>query len=146
MLFRTIRSRLLVTGALVVGSVFALKPSNTVQRIRDAATGRMKDTTVLCQLLVAKVALIRDEELAKLLPARVTVVEIEFSDGTKLAERVTAVRGTVRNPMTRDEVIAKARDLTEPVLGADRAQRLIEAVSAIEAMRDVREMGAMLRG
>src|SRR6266700_2809980 len=46
MLFRTIRSRLLVTGALVVGSVFALKPSNTVQRVRDAATGRMKDTTV----------------------------------------------------------------------------------------------------
>src|SRR2546421_8873868 len=46
MLFRTIRSRLLVTGALVVGSVFALKPSNSVQRIRDAATGRMKDTTV----------------------------------------------------------------------------------------------------
>src|SRR2546421_1852137 len=46
MLFRTIRSRLLVTGALVVGSVFALKPSNSVQRIRDAASGRMKDTTV----------------------------------------------------------------------------------------------------
>ena len=46
MLFRTIRSRLLVTGALVVASVFALKPSNTVQRVRDAATGRMKDTTV----------------------------------------------------------------------------------------------------
>src|SRR2546429_7950499 len=46
MLFRTIRSRLLVTGALVVGSVFALKPSNTVQRVRDAATGRRKDTTV----------------------------------------------------------------------------------------------------
>src|SRR5205807_2599264 len=46
MLFRTIRSRLMVTGALVVGSVFALKPSNSVQRIRDAATGRMKDTTV----------------------------------------------------------------------------------------------------
>src|SRR5256885_9103334 len=46
MLFRTIRSRLMVTGALVVGSVFALEPSNTVQRMRDAATGRMKDTTV----------------------------------------------------------------------------------------------------
>src|SRR5207244_12959966 len=46
MRFRTIRSRLMVTGALVVGSVFALKPSNSVQRIRDAATGRMKDTTV----------------------------------------------------------------------------------------------------
>src|SRR5947199_9093058 len=46
MLFRSIRSRVMWTVALVVGSVFALKPSNTVQRIRDAATGRMKDTTV----------------------------------------------------------------------------------------------------
>src|SRR5213595_1336307 len=46
MLFRTIRSRLLVTGGLVVGSVVALRPSNGVQRVRDAVTGRMKDTTV----------------------------------------------------------------------------------------------------
>ena len=46
MVFSTIRSRLIVTGVLLVGSVFALRPSNTTQRVRDAATGRMKDTTV----------------------------------------------------------------------------------------------------
>ena len=35
----------------------------------------------------AKVELVRDEELAKLLPVRVTVVEIELKDGTRLSER-----------------------------------------------------------
>src|ERR671930_214766 len=46
MLFSTIRSRLIVTGVLLVGSGIALRPHNTTQRIRDAETGRMKDTTV----------------------------------------------------------------------------------------------------
>src|SRR6266513_1504029 len=41
-----IRQRLYVIGALIVVSIIALKPSNTVQRVRDATTGRMKDTTV----------------------------------------------------------------------------------------------------
>src|SRR5260221_6165839 len=76
---------------------------------------RMQDAAVLKQR--AKVNLVRDEELAKLLPARDAVVEVELIDGTQLSERISAVRGTPRNPMTRNEVIEKARDLTVPVLG-----------------------------
>jgi len=34
-------------------------------------------------------------------------LEIELTDGTRLSERVSAVRGTPRNPMSRDEVIKK---------------------------------------
>jgi len=45
---------------------------------------------------------------------RVAIVEVELSDGTSLAERVAAVRGTPRNPMSRAEVTDKARDLTAP--------------------------------
>src|SRR5437660_339832 len=62
---------------------------------------RMQDPAVLRQR--AKVNLVRDEELAKLLPVRITIVEIELADGTRLAERVEAVRGTPRNPMSRAE-------------------------------------------
>ena len=62
---------------------------------------------------------VRAGRLARaLLPARVAVVEIALKDGTRLSERVEAVRGTVRNPMTRAEVVEKARDLIAPVLGA----------------------------
>jgi 2-methylcitrate dehydratase PrpD len=53
---------------------------------------RMQDPIVLKQR--AKVNLVRDEELAKLLPVRETVVEVELSDGTQLSERVSAVRGS----------------------------------------------------
>ncbi|HEV2749781.1 MAG TPA: protein translocase subunit SecD [Gemmatimonadales bacterium] len=45
-MFRTIRSRLLAVGGLLILSMWALIPTNVTQRVRDPATGRMKDTTV----------------------------------------------------------------------------------------------------
>ena len=104
---------------------------------------RMKDPLVLRQR--AKVTLVRDEELAKLLPVRVAVVEVELTDGSRLSERVSAVRGTPRNPMARAEVIAKASDLTAPVLGAETSKRLIETVLAIENVTDIRSLRRLLQ-
>src|SRR5882762_6157243 len=43
---RTIRSRLLVIGALLLLAVWQLIPTNVTQRVRDPLTGRMKDTTI----------------------------------------------------------------------------------------------------
>jgi 2-methylcitrate dehydratase PrpD len=104
---------------------------------------RMQDAAALRQR--AKVNLVYDEELARLLPVRVAVVEIELTDGTTLTERVTAVRGTPRNPMTRTEVIDKARDLTAPVLGREKSDRLIETVFAIETVADIRSLRPLLQ-
>ena len=104
---------------------------------------RMQDAAVLRQR--AKVNLLRDEALAPLLPVRVAVVELAFTDGSRLEERVDAVRGTPRSPMSRAEVVDKARDLVQPVLGRDAANRLIETVLAIETVTDVRSLGPLLR-
>jgi 2-methylcitrate dehydratase PrpD len=104
---------------------------------------RMQDAAVQKQR--AKVNLVRDEELAKLLPLRETVVEIEFNDGKRLSERVSAVRGTPRNPMGRDEVIDKARDLITPVLGRESSTRLIETVFEIEKLTEVRSLRRLLQ-
>src|SRR6266702_1563572 len=41
-----IRQRLYVIGALIILSIVSLVPRNTKMRIRDIATGAMKDTTV----------------------------------------------------------------------------------------------------
>jgi 2-methylcitrate dehydratase PrpD len=103
----------------------------------------MQDATVLKQR--AKVNLVRDEELAKLLPVRETVVEIELDDGTKLSERVSAVRGTPRNPMSRNEVIDKARDLIAPVLGREPATRLIDTIFDIDGLTDIRSLRRLLQ-
>jgi len=104
---------------------------------------RMQDPTVLKER--AKVTLVKDEELTKLLPVRVAIVDIELSDGTKLSERIEAVRGTPRNPMSRAEVIDKARDLTAPILGRAKADRLIETVYAIETLTDIRRLKPLLQ-
>jgi 2-methylcitrate dehydratase PrpD len=104
-------------------------------RLHDAATLRER----------AKVDLVRDDKLAELLPVRVAIVKIEMTDGTKLVERVPAVRGTPRNPMSRVEVVDKARDLTAPVLGPETSDRLIETVLAIETLSHVRQLRPLLQ-
>ena len=45
-MFQTIRSRLITVGLLLAFSVWQLIPTNATQRVRDPATGRMKDTTI----------------------------------------------------------------------------------------------------
>jgi 2-methylcitrate dehydratase PrpD len=104
---------------------------------------RMQDPAILRAR--AKVRLIRDETLEKLLPKRVAIVEIRFTDGTLVSERVDAVRGTAQNPMTREEVVAKARDLMAPVLGAAGTKRVVDTALAMERVSDVRTFASMLR-
>jgi len=105
-------------------------------------TARMHDPAALRER--AKVTLVHDRDLDAFLPVRVAVVEIELTDGTVLRERVEAVRGTPRNPMSRAEVVAKSRDLIEPVLGADKSARLIESIYAIEDITDIRQLRPLL--
>jgi 2-methylcitrate dehydratase PrpD len=104
---------------------------------------RMKDATVLGQR--SKVRYVPDAELSKLLPVRVAVVEVTLSDGTRLIDRVEAVRGTPRNPMPRSEVVDKARDLIGPVVGPATTQKLIDAVLALEAVKEIRALRPLLQ-
>ena len=104
---------------------------------------RMQDAAILRER--AKVELMRDGELVQFLPVRVTVVEIELADGTRLSERISAVRGTPRNPMSRTEVMEKARDLTAPILGREKSEGLINTVYAIETVTDIRNLQPLLQ-
>jgi 2-methylcitrate dehydratase PrpD len=104
---------------------------------------RMQDPAILHEK--AKVELMADEELEKLLPTRVGVVEIELTDGTKFSERVENARGTPENPMTRDEIVAKARGLMAPVLGAATTTKLIDRLLEIDKVKNVRELRPLLQ-
>ena len=104
---------------------------------------RMQDPTVLRQR--AKVQLIPDDQLQQRLPSREAIVEITLSDGTHLTEHVEAVRGTVENPMTRDEIVAKCRDLMAPVLGTAACTKIVETVFRLERAKDIRELRPLLQ-
>jgi 2-methylcitrate dehydratase PrpD len=104
---------------------------------------RMQDPDVLRQR--AKVELVPDEELEKRLPAREAVVDVVLGGDRRFSEHVSAVRGTAQNPMTRDEVIAKCRDLMAPVLGAERCDALTRMVLSLETQADLKAMRPLLR-
>jgi 2-methylcitrate dehydratase PrpD len=103
----------------------------------------MKDPAVLRQR--AKVEVVADPRIDARRPRREAIVEVTLTDGTQLSEWVRDVRGTAENPMTREEVVAKARDLITPVLGASTCTALIEKVLGLEGVKDVRELRATLQ-
>ncbi len=104
---------------------------------------RMQDSQVLA--LRSKVELISDEDLKQFMPVRVAIVEIELKDGKRYSERIDAVRGTPRNPMSRVEVMDKALDLIGPVLGPGQAKDLAHLVLAIEDQPNVNNLMRLLR-
>jgi 2-methylcitrate dehydratase PrpD len=106
-------------------------------------TARMKDPAILRER--AKVQLIHDEELQRKLPNREAIVEVTLVSGDRLLERVTAVRGTAENPMTREDVVAKARDLITPVLGAATCGKLIEKIFDLETVASIGELRPLLQ-
>jgi 2-methylcitrate dehydratase PrpD len=124
-----------------MAAVMLLDKTVSFQAAHD--TARMKDPEV--QKLRVKVELIGDAELEKAMPRREAIVEITLADGTKLTEHVTAVRGTVANPMSREEVVAKARDLILPVLGASTAASLTEKIFALEKLKDIHDLRPLLQ-
>jgi len=102
---------------------------------------RMQNAAILRQR--AKLQLVPDEELERLYPRREAIVEITFADGTRLSERVGAVRGTADNPMTRAEVVAKARDLMAPIVGASKPRHIEDAVAALNVSLSAEEIAAL---
>jgi len=122
-------------------AVMLLDRTVSFQAAHDKA--RMQDAAI--QRERAKVEVTAEEELERLLPKRVAIVEVTLADGTRLAEHNDTVRGTPENPMSQDEVVAKARDLVTPVLGADTCAKLIEKIFGLDRVRDVRELRPLLQ-
>jgi len=115
----------------------------TVSFVSAHDQARLKDTATLRER--AKVQLIPDQELERLMPLRVAIVNVTLADGSHLTQRVDNVRGTPENPMTRDEIITKASDLMTPILGAANSSKLIQTVFGLEAVSDVRQLRPLLQ-
>jgi 2-methylcitrate dehydratase PrpD len=122
-------------------AVMLLDKTVTFRSVHDKA--RMKDANVLRQR--AKVEVVADPRIDARRPRREAIVELTLSDGTQLTEWVRDVRGTSENPMTRDEVVEKARDLITPVFGSQVSSILIGKLLSLETLRDIRELRPALQ-
>jgi 2-methylcitrate dehydratase PrpD len=103
----------------------------------------MQDPAVLS--VRRRIEVVPSAELTAAVPARQAIVAVETTDGRKVHHRTYAVRGTPDNPMEAAEVEAKARDLCVPIIGAERAEKLIATVGSLERLHHVTELRAMLQ-
>ena len=122
-------------------AVMLLDKTATFRSAHDKA--RMKDPAVLRQR--AKVEVVADSRIDAHRPRREAIVEVTLNDGTQMSEWVRDVRGTAENPMPREEVVAKARDLIAPVLGGATCSALIDKLLALETLKDIRELRPVLQ-
>ncbi len=124
-----------MVAVMVMDKTVTFSSAHDKARMKDPATLRERE----------KVKLIPDEQLERLMPLRVAIVEMQLMDGTLLTQRVDNVRGTPKNPMTRDEIVAKAHDLIAPILGPAQCANLIERVLSLDRVKDVRELRPLLQ-
>lgn len=113
----------------------------TFASIHDEA--RMGDPNILA--IRKLVDVMPSEELQAALPTRQAIVTIDTADGRTLRNRTDIVRGTVRNPMEKHEVEAKALDLMAPVLGTGRANDLIQALGHLDSFGPVSGLRPLLQ-
>lgn len=104
---------------------------------------RMADPAVLT--LRERIFTRGSKALTDATPPRQAIIEITTNDGRHLRHHTRAVLGTPANPMSEDQVAAKALDLMAPILGEDRARKLINSVVLIEGLTDVRDLRPLLQ-
>lgn len=91
--------------------------------------------------LVGKTKLVADPAVSEV---RTATVILRMADGRQPRRHVSAVRGTTDDPMSHAELVDKCLDLIEPVLGAARAREVIDVVTSLDELADVRTLGRLV--
>jgi 2-methylcitrate dehydratase PrpD len=71
-------------------------------------------------------------------------LRLRLRDGRTLEGEAGVLRGDAENPVTEGDVVAKFETLAEPILGARRAGQVVAAVLAVEELKNVAHLGALL--
>ena len=125
----------IIALALVDGAV-TFEGSHSYERMGDPKVRAVKE----------RVELIADKSLMDPEAPRSGRVEVKLRDGRTVSHFTRHAPGTKENPLSTEEVSAKARSLMVPVLGEGPAEKVIRRVNALETVKDVRELRAFLAG
>src|SRR5216117_1721263 len=68
------------------------------------------------------------------------IVHVDLADGRRLTRRVDYPLGHAKNPLKDSQVEEKFKVLVDPILGSDRAQKIIEIVWKLDEAKNVEEL------
>ena len=101
---------------------------------------RMTDPAVVA--LKSRMTLIGDDSFGE--GKYQASVEVTLKGGKKVSKHAESFRGKSDNPMSTEEVEAKARDLIEPVMGPAQTTKLIETIRDLDKLGKVRDLRPLL--
>ncbi len=88
----------------------------------------------------------RNAELSGLYPGAVAnIVNVDLVEGRRLTRRVDYPMGHAKNPLKDSQVEEKFNVLVDPMLGSDRARKIIDIVSKLDEAKNVDELMEALR-
>ena len=90
--------------------------------------------------LKSRIELVADAELLESVSPRQVRLEVLTRDGRQLAKYLATYRGTPENPLSMQEVEAKARELTSSVIGIPKTEQLIQCIRELDRAGDMREL------
>ncbi len=120
---------------LLDGGVLTFESTHTYERL---SAPDVRD-------LMARVRLEPNPKFAGMERQRPATVRLHLHDGQTLELHVPTVHGTADEPMTRDEVSAKALDLLGGVFGPSRAQAIVDTAWGMGAGASTRDFASLLR-
>jgi 2-methylcitrate dehydratase PrpD len=83
----------------------------------------------------------RNGELSALYPDAVAnIVHVELADGRRLTKRVDYPMGHAKNPLKDSQVEEKFNVLVEPMLGSERARKIVDIVWKLDEAKNVDEL------
>src|SRR5205809_1377764 len=83
----------------------------------------------------------RNAELSAMYPGAVAnIVHVDLADGRRLTKRVDYPLGHAKNPLQDSEVEGKFNVLIDPMLGSDRARKIIEIAWKLDEAKNVDEL------
>ena len=110
----------------------------SVYRPEALADGRVRRLAESVRVSIDPDLAARDER------GPLTTVSIRLKDGRLLTGETTIVRGDFDNPFRGTELIDKFHFLVDDVLGPERSGEIVDRVSKLERLPDVRELSALL--
>ena len=88
-----------------------------------------------------KIKVERNAELSALYPGAVAnIVHVELADGRRLTKRVDYPMGHARNRLKDSQVEEKFHALVDPMLGRDRASKIVEIAWELDAAKNVDDL------
>jgi 2-methylcitrate dehydratase PrpD len=90
--------------------------------------------------LESRIELVADPELLESVSPRQVRLEVLTRDGRRLAKYLATYHGTPENPLSLQDVEAKARELTSSVIGNRKSEELIQCIRELDRVGDMREL------